>query len=349
MTYFIFINQALKKFKLLTLVNIIQDGCFILFAIVLKISGYFTSSNVIWAYSASYLIVLFGMILLFWGNLWGKNHSISSLWTYGGMNINIGIFIVLGNFVSASFLTIDRWMVNNFFPIQQFAIYAFALSIALISNTLTGTISQVLFPYISNTTQEIRNRAFYSGKSAFILLWALILVLYFPIGKLVEYYLPAYTLSLPIIRILVCTVSFGGLIQILHVNYYKIYGKQRLYFAWGLTSLIMSVLLNFLVIKIWGTLESVAIVMLVSFGVWYIINELCLKSTVGESNWELWKSLAIILSYMGAYWITFLLAKCFLVQMMIYLGCFCLITWLFLRQQIQEYLVMAIGLMKGNK
>jgi O-antigen/teichoic acid export membrane protein len=341
--FFFYTNQALKKFKLLTLVNIIKDGSFLLFILILKTLGYLNESNVILAYSAAYLIILIIMILQFRKHLVRKNPKISSLWTYGKLNISVGIFVALGNVIYVTFFAVDRLMVNAFFSIKQFAIYAFALSIASISNSFISVIATVFFPYISNTTHELQNRVYHSGKPAIILLWATILVLYFPISKLVEYYLPTYILSLSIIRILVCTMGLSGVIQILHVNYYKAYSKQRLYFAWGLTSLVVSVLMNILVIKIWHSLEGVAIVIVIMFIGWYIINEFSLKSVVGQSNHNLWKNLVAIISYIGAFWLAFLLTKWLLAQMVIYLVCFCTITWLLLRQEMHDFLVLSVA------
>ena len=344
--FFFFANQALKKFQFLTLVNIIQDGSFLMIVLVLKIAGHLNVSNVILSFLASYLIILVIMILQFRKHLLVDSFSIYPLWKYGKLNIKVGIFIALGNIVSVTLFTIDRLMVNNLFPIKQFAIYAFALSIASICNSLISVISTVFFPYISNTTTELRNRAYHLGKIAIIFIWAFSLILYFPISKLVEYYLPAYTSSLTIVRILVCTIGFGGIVQILHVNYFKAYGKQRLYFVLGLTTLVITVLLNLLVIKIWYDLEGVAIVIVIIFSGWYIINELCLKSLVGESNRDLLKSLLTIICYIAAFWIAILSTKWFLVQMVIYLGCFCLITWLLLKQQMCQLSVFAIGLIR---
>jgi O-antigen/teichoic acid export membrane protein len=347
-TFFMFTTQAIRKFKLLTAVNVGKGGVFLLLIILLFTFGYLDYQHVIFASLAAFTLALFALAFWFRKYLWGEMPSVSSLKAYGKENISIGIFVLLGNFVVVLFMTIDRLMVSSFFPIEQFAIYAFALMIAMVAYTFVGAISQVFFPNLSAMTTELRTRAYQLGKPAIILAWAGVLAVYFPVTRLIEFYLPHYTASLPIMQILLCTVGFGSLIQILHVNYYKVYRKQRQYFLWGITALALSVILNLLAIKVWGTLESVAVATLISFGVWYIINELTLKPVVGESSRQLWKGLVIICCYLAAFWTASFLSDWFIAQMLIYIGFFCLVSRVFLRSEAKK-LVSVMGEFRRRK
>ncbi|MCL0037049.1 lipopolysaccharide biosynthesis protein [Dehalococcoidia bacterium] len=347
--FFIFTAQAVKKFKLLTTVNVGRGMAFLILIILLFASGFLNYQYVILASLTALLLALFALAFWFRQYLWGKMPSLSSLWAYGRENINVGIFVLLGNFVVVLFLTIDRLMVSSFFPIEQFAIYGFALTVAMIAYTFVQAISQVFFPYLSGVVPELRTRAYQLGKPAIILAWAAILTIYFPLTRLIEFYLPHYVASLPIMRILLCTVGFGSLIQILHVNYYKAYRRQRQYFLWGIMALALSAMLNLLAIKVFGTLESVAIATLISFGIWYTINELSLRSVVKQSSSELGKGVAIIGSYLGAFWLASFLADWFIAQMLIYIGLFCSISWLLLRNELKELVVVANGIRSQSR
>lgn len=346
-TFFIFTAQAVRKFRLLTAVNVGKGLAFLILIILLFAFGYLNYHYVIFASLTASLISLFAFASWFRRYLWVKMPSLSSLWAYGRENINIGIFVMLGNFVVLLFLTIDRLMVSSFFAIEQFAMYAFALTIAMIAYTFVGAVAQVFFPYLSGVAPELRTRAYQLGKPAIILSWAVILAIYFPLTRLIEFYLPHYIASLPIMQILLCTVGFGGLIQILHVSYYKVYRKQRQYFLWGITALALSVILNLLAIKIGGTLESVAIATLVSFLIWYIMNELNLRSVVGESKRELWKGLAVLGSYLGAFWLASFAADWFVTQILIYIGFFILVTWLLFGSEAKQLIALMNELRRG--
>ncbi len=342
--FFMWTSMAIRKFRLLTTVNVSRGLVFLLLIILLFVSGYLDYHRVIFAFLTASLLALLALAFWFRKYFWGEMPTISSLWAYGRENINIGIFVLLGNFVVVLFLTIDRLMVSSFFAIEQFAIYAFALMVAMIAYTFVRAVFQVFFPYLSGAAPELRTRAYQLGKPAIILSWAVGLALYFPLTKLVEFYLPHYVSSLPIMQLLLCTVGFGSLIQVLHVSYYMVYRKQREYFFWGVTALALSAILNLLAIKVWGTLESVATATLISFGVWYIINELSLRSVVEQSNKELWKSVAILSSYLGAYWFSSFVVDWFIAQMFIYIGFSSLVTWLLLRSEVRELVIVASGL-----
>lgn len=348
-TFFVFTVQAIRKFKMLTMVYAGRGLAALLLIIFFFTLGYLDYHYVILAFLIAFLLALFALVFWFRKYLWGGNSSASSLWTYGRKNINIGIFVLLGNFVVLLFLTIDRLMISSFFPIEQFATYAFALTVVMVAYTFIRAVSQVFFPYLSASVMELRTRAYQLAKPAIILAWAATLALYFPLTKLIAFYLPQYVTSLPIMQIILCTVGFGALIQILHVNYYKAYGEQQRYFLLGIAALALSVTLNLLAIKVWGTLESVAIATLISFGIWYTINEVSLRSVSGESRQELWKSLVIICSYLVVFWLAFFLADWFITQMLIYIGLSFLVTWLLLGSEVRELVLVVNGLRSKSR
>ena len=347
--FFRFTAQAVKKFKLLAAVNVSKGAAFLLLILIIFALGYLGYYYVIFAILTASLIALFILTFFFRSQLLqSEKSSLSSLWDYGRENINIGIFVLLGNFVVVLFLTIDRLMVSSFLPIKQFAIYAFAVAMSMIVYTLIQAISQVFFPYLSGSAIQLRNRAYQLAKPALILSWAAILAIYFPLTRLIEFYLPHYIASLPVLQVLLCTVGFGSLIQILHVNYFKAYRKQRQYFLFGITTLILAVILNLLAIKFWGTLNSVAIATLISFGIWYMLNELSLKPVSGENNREVWKGLVIICSYLSAFWLASFIADWFIYQTFIYIGFFFLLTWVALGSEAKE-LINVVNQLRNRK
>ena len=340
---FLFTATAVRKFKLLAAINISRGLAFLLTIILFFNLGYVGYHHVFFAFFSSYLFILLFAVFWFSKYLGGKMPSFSSLLNYGKENINLGVFVLLGTFVSIFFLSIDRLMVSAFFSIEQFAIYAFALTIALVVHIFVGVIAQVFFPYLSATTTQSRTEAYRLAKPAIILSWAAILAVYFPATKIVEFYLPHYIVSLPILQTLLGTMGFGSLIHILHTNYYAVYRKQRQYFLWGITALAISALLNILAIKVWGTLESVAIATLISFVIWYVMNEMSLKSVTSESSKGLWRSLAIVISYLGGFWLASFLVDWFVTQTLVYIGFFLLATWLLLGSETRQLVTLARG------
>lgn len=145
----------------------------------------------------------------------------------------------------------------------------------------------------------------------------------FSIGLVRRAFLSNYVASLPLIQILLCSIVFGSIIQILHVNYYRTHNKQRQYFLLGFVALVFAILLNFLIIKTWVDLRIVAVAMLFNCFIWYLINELSLKQFVTIKSGDTGKSIIAIFSYIAAFWLLSILCKNVFAQFGLYLFFFC--------------------------
>jgi len=350
--FFTFAAQASKKFWLLAVVNVGRTMVFVLFLILLLNWHYLEYPPVILAYLVSFVITLMVLVLFFskylgFGST--KNKSMPdttsatgnadwklSVLSYGKKNIGIGLYILLGNLIFLLLLSIDKLMVSIFFDIGQFAIYAFASSVVIIVYTLLRSISEVIFPYLAGAFVDLQHRAYELAELAIILAWAAMLIVYFPFVRIVEIYLMQYVTSLPLIQILLCSFSVGSLIQILHVNYYRVYLRQRQYFLSAIGVLMLAVLFIFLAIRIWDTLEGVIIAMFISLSIWYVINELNLSSVLNGQRRTVFIKMTAIISYAAAFWITPLFADWFVARMLVYLGFYLVITWLMFRHQLRD-------------
>ena len=338
-TFFIFTTQAIRQFRLLNVLNVGRGFAFLALIVLLFASGHLEYQYVIVVFLAAYLLFFLSLAVLYRRYLRGGHSPAPSLTAFGKKNINIGKFILLGNFVFVVFWTLDRLLVSSFFTIEQFAVYALAMSVVNIAFVFIKAVADVLFPHLSAAAPEQQARAYQMGKRLLILCWAVFLGAYFLLAALIEFYLPHYAGSLPIIKIMLGTVGLSSLILILHVNYYRLYRKQRQYFIRGITALALAVLLALIAIKTLGTLESVAIAMLISFCVWYIINSLSLKSVTGESGRKVWKDLMIMGCYFAGFWFASFLNTWLIAQMLLYTGFLLVISLGFFRADLRDLLL----------
>ena len=335
---FIITTQAIRKFRLLTVLYVGRGFAFLVITSLLFATGHIEYQYIIVAFMTAYLLLLIVFAIRYQRYLSGKDAQIISLFSYGNSNIKTGIFIYLGHIIFAIFLTVDRLLVTAFFTIEQFAIYAFAAAVINFVFVFIRAIAEVLFPHLSMAATQQRTKAFLLGKRVLIFCWAIFLCAYFPLAALIEFYLPQYTPSLPLIKIMLGTLGFSSMILILHVNYYRLYQKQRQYFIVGITALALAVLLVLLGIKMIGSLESVAIAILISFVAWWIINELSLKLVTGESGGKIVKDLMIMGCYFAGFWFSFFLSDRIFVEMVLYLVFFLIIGLIFLRTDLRDLL-----------
>jgi O-antigen/teichoic acid export membrane protein len=345
-TFFLCAAQAVKMFTILSITNVVRNMIFLVLILTLIALGRFDYSNIIYCFSAVFILTLLFFILYFRRYLGGAWPITSGLWAYGRKNIDAGVFILLGNFILVFFFSVDKFVVSINYSLGQFAIYAFASGILLTIYVFVRAIAEVVFPYLSGAGPVLRSDAYHLGGVIIILAWGAVLAVYFPFSWFVKQYLGIYSGSLPLIQILFCSIVFGSLIQILHVNYFRTYNKQRHYFLFGLVALIGTTILIFLSMKIWGDLRGIAIGMVCGCFLWYLLNERSLKTVIAEQKMKTGKFILAIFSYIAAYWLVTIFFDSVYIQTGLYLCLFALISWLFFRYQVKELLLIAASLGK---
>ncbi len=334
--YFLFIAQATKRFKLVSAANIGRGLLFIVFVLLIFFSGHLSYFSLILANMTTEISILFMFIFHTRDCLFYHNTDRKSLLQYGKENIGVGIFVLLGNFIAVIFTTIDRMTVGSFFPITQFAIYTFAMSMCGLITVFLQAVAQVFFPYLSGSSTETRKQAYGILRSALVIFWAGMLAAYFPLSVGITYYLPHYTDSIPLIAILFCAVGFSGQINILHANFFKVYRKQRVYFVLAGISLIGTGILNLLAVSLFGTLNAVAATAVVSFSLWYLLNEVALRHLVAIPAREIVKWMLVIGAYIGAFIGAYAVAETWIIEFGIYGVLFAGITVICLHKEIKQ-------------
>ena len=349
LTFFIFIAQAVKRFKLVTVVNISKGALFLLLIFVLFAGGRFGYGYLYIAtiVTGSVLVILFAVHLR--DSLFMQVTPEKSLRAYGKENISIGLFVLLGNFTAVLLTTVDRLAVNSFFSITPFAQYSFAISMCAVIIMFVQAVSLVFFPYLSGSSSELRCRAYQMLRPAITIFWAEMLALYFPFTAWVEFYLPHYVASLPLMAILLCMIGFSSQIQILHVNFFKAYRKQRMYFTLAGVSLACAVVLYLLAATLVGTLASIAITAVISSLLWYLLNEYSLRRFVSADNREIARWLLVITVYAGAFLATSVLVRGWVYGMVIYLAILVLVTGTVLKPEVISLLNLVSAVVNRNK
>jgi O-antigen/teichoic acid export membrane protein len=270
---FIFALQATKRFKVVTAANIAKSVLIFGIVIICLLTGLKQYYFMILAILIGHFIFDFIMVFIFRRDLKVKPITPISFWQQPKLNLNIGFFILAGNFIVLLFMTLDRLTINALFSVEQFAVYSLAMSVVMITYLFVSAISQVLLPYLASIGGELRTKTYQLAKPSIIIAWCGVLAIYFPFVWIVRLYLPQYVASLQVLAILLCTVGFGSIIQILQANYFMIYRKQRPYFYIALSAFAILALLIVGSLVFFKTLPSIAVATLIGYGFWFIGNE----------------------------------------------------------------------------
>lgn len=155
--------QAFKMFTMLSIVNVCRNILFLIILVALLIFNNFNYQYVVCTNTIVFSLALLTLILWFSKLLRKETFALSNLLSFGFKNINVGIYILLGNFIVLLFFTIDKLMVSNYYSIKEFAIYAFASGILITIYYFVRAISEVVFPYLANANLTQRGHAYRLG------------------------------------------------------------------------------------------------------------------------------------------------------------------------------------------
>jgi len=332
---FSFALQANKQFKFLSLLTIFQQfGLLggILFLFGLGMLQY--QLLVIWQVINTGLVLAAAVCFL---RSWFREpvpSQLPGLWNYGWQNINIGWYVLLGNFITVLFFSIDRLFTSSLFSIQEFAYYSLAASFLGVIYLFINTLGRVVLPYLAGISREGAQKIYPVGCNLIVFIWGLGLGLYFPLSAFIAWYLPHYLSSLPVLKVLICSAGFGGVINIMHSNYYKTNKLVRPYFAAAAIALVLFIGLAAGGLYFWHTPLTIAVATVISFGSWYLLNERQLIRFSGQTKQNMIWELLVIVGLIGAFLSSSLLPIIWQ-QMLLYYGLFLAFYFLFFRVELR--------------
>ena len=263
-----------------------------------------------WGLIMLYCIAWTVVLVYLWtrvGPRWGSE-SADSAWTVGKSCIAVGWPIVLANGGFAFAQSADRLVVSSALPIQEFAQYSLAASTMFVPVAAIVAVSKVFFSHVAAVEHEGRAQVYAHASKFLVLAWSLLLPYCFVLEAFVRHFLPKYAPALPVAAILLLGVVFLAEIQILHMSYSYLYGRQREFLFVTLGMLIFSFTVA-IVMAVW--LRSLIAVASGQVGVlvaWWLVNESRLRETTGQGWKERLRFFFVIgwsgMSYGVALWST---------------------------------------------
>jgi len=268
LTFYKFFYQAIGKFdiysKILIFPPIVMLIANLAVIFIFEIENYWLFIIIrLFAYTSIFLILEYNFYKI------TKSSDINIDFDEIKSILNIGFFIMLGNLSSILFYSIDRWFVKFSFTSTNFAFYSFAISMMTMINIFINSITTVFYPYLSrNSNDNILQKL----KGYFIIIASFASGSYFLFAFIVENFIPKHVPALNIIAIIFA--GFPALITIkaLYVNLYKIRKSDKLYVKTVFIMLIVSIVLNFVALIIFGNNTAIAVATTISFYIWFYFS-----------------------------------------------------------------------------
>lgn len=332
-TYYQYIAQMTLRFKDYSFRNIIRASLTILSCLIMVLIYFNNGKNSVSFIYYLYFTVGISTVLLliyifkFKDITFGKHENIASVKEDLLIFFKIGFPFLIANLCSTLILNIDRQFVLYLFETETYSIYAFAYNMISLITVCTSAISTVIFPSIKKK-ENLDIKEEYPQLVKIVLIFvAFMIISYFPLVLIVNWFLPQYSDSLIIFRIVLPGIAISSVITVVMQNFYKLLNKNTLFFIKNIFILILSVLLNILAYIIFKNTFAISIASIITIIIWYIVCEFYLiKNYKIAYQKNLIYALTILI---GFYLITIINNIYF--SCLCYLMFYCFITFIFYR------------------
>ena len=277
-SYYMEISQATSRFKELSQRNIIRSVLISIGIIGLACYKTIIDDNITYK-SYIYLFTLIIAFLAFWyigtyrDITLGECERYQGGWQEIGAFIKVGFPLMLANLCSSLILTLDRQFVNILFDTDSYAIYAFAYNMLALVTTAVSAISTVLYPKLKQLNEETLKESYSKLVTLVLCLVFGCMLVYFPLNAFVSWYLPKYSESLPIFRIIFPGLGISSVVTIIMHNYYKALGINFLFFVKSVITLVISGIANYIAFSTFKTTISISIASIITMLFWYVFVE----------------------------------------------------------------------------
>jgi O-antigen/teichoic acid export membrane protein len=264
-----------KNFKTSNIVKILDKSIFLIFLFAFLLLTKASYQGIIFFYILSSVIALVVLFIV----VRPKMDFSQGMIRKNIQDIKVGSQLLSSNVFIILLFNIDSMFVNMFMGLKSFAIFSFAITIIMLINQFAESISQVFFPYLAT---DLREKLFSVNQiisGSMFGLWVLILQFSYFFIPLINIVFPKYSASEIIIVIYLLMSLFTLLIRISQNNMFKVLNAQ---IAFVKIEVIVAVLVVITLLIARGniSLTAVSTVILITRMIWYILNELYLKSSL---------------------------------------------------------------------
>lgn len=249
--------------------------------------------------------------------------------------IKTGFPLLFANICSTLILTLDRQFVSALFDTETYAVYAFAYNMLSLVTVAMSAVSTVLYPTLKRTTPDTMKKNYASLVGILSIIVFAAISIYYPLCVFVEWFLPKYSASLIIFRIVFPGLALSSSITVVMHNYYKTLGKNHIYFIKSIVVLVVSGVANAVAYLIFKSTSAISIASIITMLFWYLYIE---QYFVKVYSYNRTKNLLYIVVMMLLFYAVSFIPNYYL-AFVVYLVLFFLVTYLLHKDTVRHDLV----------
>lgn len=265
-----YLYQAWNKFKMFSLLNIIQALVFSALVFVMFIVS--SEINVWTVIGVYFLIDLFCFIFVYYKHFRfvRKSHCNMLLSKENGVVFSNGILMALSGGVNVLFSSMDKYFIKAMFNNYEFSMYCFGITILHLVNAIISAIAQPMYIKLTEVADNSEVRVVY--KRILLSLGALAGCAYFVVAFVINMFMDKYSGSLDVVKYLFAIFPVVAVINCMYVNLYKITKRLKKYVIVLAVMVAVSFGLNLFGVLIHKSYISITIATTVSYYIWFIVS-----------------------------------------------------------------------------
>ncbi len=215
-------------------------------------------------------------------------------------NIKCGSKLMLANVSGMLVLGTGRFVIEYFDSVENYAYYAFGVSMTNLALVATTALSIVIYPTLKRLP-ESNYLNYYNITSRRLLAFnCLLLFVYFPAVVFIKQAMPSYTPVIPYLNFLFAITILQGKMQLLNNTYYKAMRRESSMLTANLSSVFIAVLFSGIAYAATGKIESIAIAALVTMIYRVFASEWYLRKQMKDQSrsWG-WLELLTLLAFIA--------------------------------------------------
>lgn len=229
----------------------------------------------------SKLVLVLVMMYLCKELFWGKLESIANGFREFTKNIECGLVLMLAQIMSMLLTGLGRVLVEYLGNIEEYAYYAFAMSVINIVMVCVTAFATVMYPMMSRVNSDDLPGYFNVFCSYVTIFNAMAVISYFPAEFFVKILFPQYSPMLDYLFVLFILLTWQAKINIVTNAYFRVLRKERQMFGINACGVLIFILIGFPAMFITHSIKAVAICTFFTILLIEIISEMYLRRQLG--------------------------------------------------------------------
>lgn len=212
--------------------------------------------------------------------------SMRTLFTEMGVNISVGLNLMLSNIAGMLVLGVGRFIVEQIWGVEAFGKFSFSISMTNFFLTFISQVSIVLFPALKRIREDHLKEIYVTGRAVMNLVLAAVFLFYLPMKWALSIWLPQYNESVVYLALLLPLCTFDGKMNMLCATYMKVMRRERVLLLVNVICVAVSGVLSLIGGYVLQNINSIVVFMVIATAIRSTIADIYVSRKLGVSYWS---------------------------------------------------------------